>query len=78
MKVKYHKKLKIKYYSPNGRLDMKGYALLDINSQLTHFYWDGLWKYYNPKRKLYRIALYKNGEEIKVLYGPEDPVYYGE
>lgn len=78
MKVKYRENLRIKYYSPAGKLEQKGYAILAFEPEQIHFYWDGIWKYYNPKRKLYRIALYKNGEEISVIYGPEDPVYFGE
>ena len=78
MKVKYHDKLKIKYYSPTGILEQKGYAVLDINSETIHFFWDGIWKYYKPRRKLYRIATFKMGEETAVIFGPEDPVYWGE
>ena len=76
MKVKYRDNLKIKYYRESGKLDQKGYAILDLNAERIHFYWHGLWKYYDNKRKLYRIALYENGEEIKVLFGPEDPFYF--
>ena len=78
MKVKYRDKLKIKYYSRNGTLEQKGYAVLDFNAEDIHFYWDGIWKYYDPKRKLYRIALYKMGEETAVIFGPEDPLYFEE
>lgn len=75
MKVKYRDNLKIKYYSDEGRLSHKGYAILELNSQKTHFYWHGLWKYYDENRKLYRKALYKYGEESMVVFGPEDPIY---
>ena len=78
MKVKYRDKLKIKYYSPNGTLEQKGYAVLDFNEKDIHFYWDGIWKYFDPKRKLYRIAIYKMGEEKEVAFGPEDPIFFDE
>jgi len=76
MKVKYRDNLKIKYYRDSGKLDQKGYAILDLDSEVIHFYWHGIWKYYDDKRKLYRIALYENGEEKEVLKGPEDPIYF--
>lgn len=76
MKVKYRDRLKIKYYRDSGKLDQKGYAILDLDSEVIHFYWHGIWKYYDDKRKLYRIALYQNGEEVEVLKGPTDPIYF--
>lgn len=76
MKIKYHDRLKIKYYTTSGRLDQKGYAMLDFNAADTHFYWHGRWKYYDDRRKLYRIALYQDGAEVEVLKGPEDPIFY--
>lgn len=75
MKVKYRDQLKIKYYSASGKLNKKGFAMLDINSQEVHFYWHGRWKYYDKRRKLYRIAIFSYGEEIELLMGPIDPVY---
>lgn len=76
MKVKYRKRLKIKYYRDNGQLEKKGYAMLDLDKEDLHFYWHGLWKYFNDHRKLYRIALYQNGNEAELIMGPEDPIYY--
>lgn len=76
MKVKYRVTLKIKYYTASGKLDQKGYAVMDYNSQQIHFYWHGRWKFYDNKRKLYRIALFENGNEVKILLGPEDPLYF--
>ena len=76
MKVKYRNRLKIKYYIPSGKLDQKGFAMLDLNTEHIHFYWHGIWKYYNAKRKLYRIALYENGVEVEILSGPQEPIYF--
>jgi len=76
MKVKYGDRLKIKYFKESGQLDKKGYAILDLDPANIHFYWQGTWKYFDERRKLYRIALFENGIETKILMGPEDPVYY--
>ncbi|MCD4725320.1 MAG: hypothetical protein K8R63_10815 [Bacteroidales bacterium] len=76
MKVKYRDSLKIKYYTNSGKLDQKGYAMLNLNTENIHFYWHGIWKFYDHKRKLYRIALYENGAEVEVLSGPEEPIYF--
>lgn len=76
MKVKYRKRLKIKYYRDNGQLEKKGYAMLDLDKKDLHFYWHGRWKYFNDHRNLYRIALYQDGNEVELIMGPEDPIYY--
>jgi antitoxin component YwqK of YwqJK toxin-antitoxin module len=76
MKVKYGKKLKIKYFRDNGRLEKKGYARWDLNKADVHFYWHGRWKYFDDKRKLYRIAIYQYGEETELVQGPEYPLYF--
>jgi hypothetical protein len=76
MKVKYRKRMKIKYYRDNGQLEKKGYAILDLDKEALHFYWQGMWKYFNDHRKLYRIALYQDGNEVELIMGPEDPIYY--
>ncbi len=36
----------------------------------------GMWKYFTDHRKLYRIALYQGGNEVELIMGPEDPIYY--
>lgn len=76
MKIKYRKHLKVKYYRENGKLEKKGRARIDFNAEDIHFYWHGLWKYFDNKRRLYRIAIYQNGEEIELLKGPEYPLYF--
>lgn len=76
MKVKYGNRLKIKYYRESGRLEKKGYARLDLNEKDIHFFWHGRWKYYDDKRKLYRIAIYREGEETELIKGPEYPLYF--
>ena len=77
MKVKYREKLKIKYYSQKGTLEKKGHAVLDLDPERIHFYWDGIWKYYDPRRKLYRISMFNMGAETLVIFGPEDPIFFG-
>ena len=74
-KEKYRDNIKIKFYFESGKLDKKGYAKIDYDPKYIHYYWQGRWKYYDHKRKLYRIALFEKGNEVKVLYGPPDPIY---
>lgn len=76
MKVKYRDRLKIKYYRENGQLEKKGYAMLDLDKEAIHFYWQGRWKYFDDRRHIYRIALYENGMEALLITGPEDPIYF--
>jgi antitoxin component YwqK of YwqJK toxin-antitoxin module len=73
MKNKYLKKgIKTKYYYENGKLDHKGWARLNITEKEIRYYWEGVWKYYTPQRKLRRIAIFEKGEEIKILLS-DDP-----
>ncbi len=76
MKSKYGDRIKLKYYRENGRRSEKGYAVLDRSSKAIHFYWQGKWKYYNKKGRLYRVVLFEKGEELKVISGPEEPYYF--
>ena len=66
LKFKYYKdnKLKVKFYSEGRVLEAKGGAILEHNKEDTHFYYQGKWKYFSPKRKLIRIGWYENGNEI--------------
>ncbi|NQT76294.1 MAG: hypothetical protein HQ565_01175 [Bacteroidetes bacterium] len=61
-----------KYYEfwdeDSTRLSAKGHFCHDLPCKT--------WKYYDDKRKLYRIALYENGVEVEILSGPEEPVYF--
>jgi len=66
LKLRYYKdsRLKVKFYSEYRVLEAKGGAILEYNKEDTHFYYQGKWKYYNPKRKLIKIGRYENGDEI--------------
>jgi antitoxin component YwqK of YwqJK toxin-antitoxin module len=76
LKVKYADRIKIKYFSTDRRLEQKGYAILDSDPGGVHFYWQGIWKYYNEKRKLYRVARFDKGEEAEVIFGPAKAIYF--
>ncbi|MFC2106973.1 hypothetical protein ACFLRY_01430 [Bacteroidota bacterium] len=75
LKFKYQKdRIKVKYYHESGRLDHKGWARMEYTEKEIHYFWEGLWKYYSPKGKLVRTALYENGEEKEVLFSHEQDV----
>jgi hypothetical protein len=76
MKVKYGKTLKVKYFRDSGKLEKKGSARLDFSTSDIHFYWHGRWKYFDNRRRLYRVAIYTNGEETRLVKGPEYPLYF--
>ena len=72
LKFKYQNdRIKVKYYHESGRLDHKGWARIEYTEKEIHYFWEGLWKYYSPKGKLIRIALYEGGEEKEVLFSHE-------
>jgi len=56
----------VKYYDESRALEQKGWAVIDYNEIDTHYYWQGKWKYYNDKRKLFKVSYYENGEEVAV------------
>lgn len=66
LKFRHYKdsRLKVKFYTEDRVLEAKGGAILEYNKEDTHFYYQGKWKYYSPKRKLIRIGWYENGNEI--------------
>ncbi|MCB0806209.1 MAG: hypothetical protein KDC05_10455 [Bacteroidales bacterium] len=57
------KKIRIKYYRENRKLEQKGWARIEYNESDIHFFWHGTWKFFNADRKLIEIAEYLNGEE---------------
>lgn len=65
LKFRYHKnRMRVKYYYSDGKLEQKGWAIMEYNEKDTHFYWHGKWKFFDKNRKLTRIAYYQNGEEV--------------
>jgi antitoxin component YwqK of YwqJK toxin-antitoxin module len=57
-------RMRVKYYTEDRKLKQKGWAVMEYNKADTHYYWHGIWKFYNEKRKLIRTAQYSNGEEV--------------
>ena len=65
LKFRYHNdRIRVKYYTESRKLEQKGWSVIEYNEEDTHYYWHGKWKFYNNGRKLERVALYENGEEI--------------
>ena len=65
LKFRYYKdRIRVKYYTESRKLEQKGWSVIEYNEDDTHYYWHGKWKFYNNGRKLERVALYENGEEI--------------
>lgn len=61
-KFRYHKnRIRIKYYHTNGKLESKGWSVMDYKE--LHYYWHGKWKFYNENRKLIRHAQYLYGAD---------------
>jgi len=65
----YKKRMRVKYYTENRKLEQKGWSIIEYNAEDTHYYWHGKWKYYNSKRKIERICHFENGREV-VPSGP--------
>ena len=73
LKFKYQKdRIKVKYYHESGRLDHKGWARVEYSKKEIHYFWEGIWKYYSPKGKLTRIALYEMGNEKEILFSLDE------
>ena len=66
LKFRYHKdRIRVKYYNEKGRLEQKGWAIMDFAEKEIHYFWHGKWKYYDENRKLIREALYRNGKLVE-------------
>lgn len=67
LKFRYQKnRIRAKYYNSNGKLEKKGWAVIEYNIDDIHYFWQGKWKYYNEKRKVQSISFYENGREISL------------
>jgi antitoxin component YwqK of YwqJK toxin-antitoxin module len=54
-------------YYQNGKLASKGKTNLDSINQNFHWYYNGIWKFYNEKGKLSTLREYKNGDLISEI-----------
>jgi antitoxin component YwqK of YwqJK toxin-antitoxin module len=67
LKFRHHKKkLRVKYYDKDRKLESKGWSVIEYNETDTHYYWHGKWKFYNKKRRLNKVKWYQNGEEVSL------------
>ena len=62
------KRIKMKYYDIERKIEQKGWATIDSNKKNIHFYWHGKWKYFDDRRKLIKVCLYQNGEMAEELF----------
>jgi antitoxin component YwqK of YwqJK toxin-antitoxin module len=52
------------YYYPNKKIQSKGQTRTTTDSIETHWFYDGVWKYYDENGKLITIRKYENGNPI--------------
>lgn len=60
-------KTRVKYFSPERKLEQKGWAVFEYRTDDIRYYWDGKWKFYNTNRKKVNVSCYKNGEIINEI-----------
>ena len=58
----YKKRIRIKSYRENGKMQRKGWAVMEYNAIDLHFFWHGKWKFYGENVGLNGISIYENGE----------------
>lgn len=64
LKFRYYKnRMRVKYYNEQGKLEQKGWSVMEYNEEDTHYYWHGKWKFYSEEGKLVRISFYESGNE---------------
>jgi hypothetical protein len=61
-------KIGIRHYYPNGRLALKGKALIVNESKKLHFYYIGKWKYYTENGKPEKTAWFEKGKLTREEY----------
>ncbi|MBK6447111.1 MAG: hypothetical protein IPF81_17960 [Bacteroidetes bacterium] len=60
-------RIRTKYFYENGKRKSAGNAMLRIEGESLHYFYQGPWKYYNEDGVLKSIVIYERGEEIKTL-----------
>jgi antitoxin component YwqK of YwqJK toxin-antitoxin module len=55
---------KIKFFHENRKLESKGNTQLDQNTKKLHWYYSGIWKYYDTQGKLIMTRNYDKGELV--------------
>lgn len=58
-------KAQVWFYYPNKKIASTGQTQLDITKKLTHWYYTGDWKFYNPDAQLVEIRTFKKGTAVK-------------
>jgi antitoxin component YwqK of YwqJK toxin-antitoxin module len=56
--------IRVKYLDTLGHVTQKGKAKRLYTPTEIRYCWDGEWKFYDENHKLYRVALYRKGEEV--------------
>ena len=52
------------FYHPNGKIASTGHTKTNENAKMLHWFYDGIWKFYDEKGQLIRIKIYKNSDLI--------------
>lgn len=60
-------RIKVKNYNESGKIQRKGWARIDFNTDDIHFYWHGRWKFFDQKHHLTGISLYEEGYFIESI-----------
>jgi antitoxin component YwqK of YwqJK toxin-antitoxin module len=68
-----HHDIKVKYYDEHRRLTHKGTSQMEYNQKDIHYYWTGLWKFYNPHHRIKTIALFQKESPPVILKGELSP-----
>lgn len=72
VEVNRFKKLKTRFYHPNGKVRLKGNAHLENLPDKIHYYFYGKWKAYDEKGLLIKYYYYLNGELQRTTYLDKD------
>lgn len=51
-------------YHSNGKIASKGKTKTNVTDKMLHWFYDGIWKFYNENGQLIRIKIYKNSDLI--------------
>lgn len=62
------KKIKIKHFHSNGKIQVKGKARIVVDQKKLHFYYYGPWYYYKEDGKLEKTVWFENGQRTKEIH----------
>lgn len=61
------RRIKVKNYNEQGKIQQKGYGVMEFQTDKIRFFWEGHWKSYAENHRLTGISVYKDGVFVESI-----------